>query len=444
MARIKPSRPPRPVARVNNDGLENVVTGLGTARGKRAHSQFKLDAFNDYGQLEAAYQSNWVARQIVDIPADDMTREWRDIKCDGADAIRAAEDYLGLPQLTNEALSWSRLYGGAAILMLTNQDLEQPLDLNKVKKGDLDRLIVFDRYEMFPESFNTFNPLAENFMMPEFYNIYQGNQRIHWTHFARFMGAKLPRRQKLVTLGWGDSELRKCISDLKDTIAAKDGIAELMQEANVDVISREGLTNALGTDQEPRIIDRYRLFAQGKSIVRLALLDKDEETLDRMTLNLSGVAPVLETLMVWIAGAAQIPYTRFFSVSATGLNATGEGDLKNYYDSIRSQQNSKLDRPIAVIDQVMVRSALGYMPDDYNYDWRRLSQPNRKEEAEASRIEAERDVILLDAGVITRSQVMRRLESAEEYHFDENKVRALEEAEDLIIEEGDDSAAGGV
>lgn len=424
------------------DGLVNVVSGLGTAQGKRAHNTFLYDKMGNYGDLEAAYQSNWVARQIVDIPADDMTREWRTIKCQDAEAIRVVEDYFGVKQAANDAISWSRLYGGSAILMITNQDLEKPLDINKVKKGDLQRLIVFDRYEMFPVSINTWNPLAENYLFPEYYTIYQGNQRIHWSHFVRFMGAKLPRRQKVITWGWGDSELRKCLEDIKDVVSAKDGISELMQEANVDVITREGLTDDLTTAEESKITERYRLFGQMKSIVRLALLDGTEK-LDRLTLNLSGVAPVLETLMTWICGAARIPHTRLFGDSASGLNSTGDGDLATYYDSIRSEQNSKLDRPMSYLDQVLVRSALGYMPDDYNYDWNKLKQPDRKEEAEAFKLEIDADIALLDANVITRSQVMRRLEGQEYYQFDREKIEALEKAEDIAMYE-DENAQDGI
>lgn len=423
-----------------SDGLVNVVTGLGTAASKGYHNHFAFDEIGNFAQLDAAYQSNWLARQIVDIPADDMVREWRSIKSQNAEEIRVEEDRLNLMQNVNDALSWARLYGGSAILMLANQDLEQPLNLNKVKKGDLERLIVFDRYELMPVTINTWNPLAENYLMPEFYTVYQGNQRIHWSHFARFMGAKLPRRQRVITQGWGDSELRKCLSDLKSVVASKEGISELMQEANIDVITRDGLTEDLTTDQDGKIIDRYTLFSQMKSIVRLALLDGDEK-LDRLTLNLTGVAPVMEILMTWISGAADIPATRLFGTSAKGMNATGEGDLKNYYDSLRSKQNSQLDPAMNWIDQVMVRSAIGTMPGDYNWDWNRLYQPNRKEEAEAKKIEVETDVLLFGEGLIKKSQVQRRLQSAEIYQFDDKEIEELEALEDLNLfdrDEGED------
>lgn len=427
------------------DGLQNVVSGLGTAASKRSHNRFVHGQLLGYAELEAAYQSNWIARQIVDIPADDMTREWRTIKCQDADIIRQEEDRLSVQSAVNEALSWSRLYGGAAILPITNQDFEKPFRPELIKKGEVQRLMVFDRWDLMPHSINTWDVLADNYLQPEFYTLYQGSQKIHWSHFIRFTGAKLPRRQRVLLQGWGDSQLRRCLEDIKDTVAAKDGIAELMQSANVDVITREGLSEDLSTDQEEAIIKRYTLFDQMKSIINTALLDGDEKW-ERVTLNLSGVAPVIDTLMVWIAGAADIPVTRLFGTSAKGLNATGEGDLKNYYDGIRSQQTSQLDRPMSALDQIMVRSALGTMPDDYNYEWNRLTQPNHKEEAEARKIEAETDIILLDAGVVGRSHVMRRLEADEVYQYQEGVIDKIEQSEDLTLgrverPEGEDDEA---
>ncbi|MFT0547483.1 DUF1073 domain-containing protein [Allopusillimonas ginsengisoli] len=414
------------------DGLENVMSGLGTGKGKRDHNRFVYGNLLGYAELQAAYETNWIARKIVDIPADDATREWRTIKCQDADIIRQEEDRLDLRSCVNEALSWSRLFGGSAILPITNQDFERPFNANLIKKGEVQRLMVFDRWDLIPHAINTWDVLADNYLQPEFYTLYQGSQKIHWTHFIRFIGSKLPRRQRVLLQGWGDSELRRCLEDIKDTVSAKDGIAELMQSANLDVITREGLSEELSTDQESAIIARYTLFDQMKSIINTALLDSDEK-LDRLTLNMSGIAPVLETFMVWISGAASIPVTRMFGQAAAGLNATGEGDLKNYYDDIRAMQTSRIDRPMARLDAIMVRSALGTMPEDYNYDWNRLFQPNRKEEAEAAKTEAETDVILLDAGVVGRGQVMRRLQSDEVYQYDDEMIERIEQTEDLSL-----------
>lgn len=417
-----------------NDGLVNVASGLGTAQTKRYNNKWHYPILNSYAELDACYMSNWLARQIVDIPSEDMTREWREFKCQDAEALQKEEDRVSVAVAVQEAIAWARLYGGAGILMLTGQPLDKPLVLSRVKQGDLKRLIVFDRWDMQAMTLNTWDVIADNYLKPEFYTITGGGQQIHWTHFARFNGARLPRRQMAITQGWGDSELRKCLDDIGDMVASKDGIAELMQEANVDVIKREGLSDELASEQDEAITNRYAIFSKMKSVVSLALLDGEEEY-DRKTLNLSGVAPVLETFMTWISGAADIPVTRLFGTSAKGMNATGDGDQGNYYDSIRSKQCHQLDPGMKLLDQVLVRSALGFMPDDYQYIWSPLKQMNDLEAAQAELLRAQKDQILMDMTAVRPSQVARRLQAADEYQYDDGDIEEMEENEALGFED---------
>lgn len=415
-----------------SDGLVNVVSGLGTQKAKRSHNQFQYGFLNDFQQLDAAYQTSWLARAIVDYPAEDMTREWRTLKCDDADVIRAEEDRLQLPAMVSEATSWARLYGGAGILMLTNQDLTKPLKPEKIKKGDLYRLLVIDRFDMTAMDLNQTNILAANYLQPEFYTIAAGAQQIHWTHFARFAGAKLPRRQRAQTQGWGDSELRRCLDDVMDIVASKDGIAELMQEANVDIIKREGLSDELASDQDDAITARYALFSMMKSSINLALLDGDE-TYDRKTLDLSGVAPVLDLLMTWLSGAAGIPGTRLWGEAAKGLDNNGEGDHKNYENKLSSSRQVQVEPGLRSIDEVLVRSATGKWIDDFNYAWNPFQQPDLVQIAQANKANAETDIAYKDAGVITTSQIQRKLQAQELYQFDDEKIEALEADEDLTM-----------
>lgn len=418
-----------PPALTNLDGLVNVMTGLGTAKSKRSYNTWQMSTLNDWATLDACYVSNWIARKICDIPAEDMTREWRRVKSDGAEEIASLEAQLLVPNAVQEAVTWARLYGGAGILMLTGQDLTKPLRPELIRKGDLKRLLVLDRWDMAAMTTNTWDVLATNYLKPEFYSVRGGSMQVHHTHFARFTGERLPLRHMAQTQGWGDSVLRKCIEEITDMVAAKDGIAELMQEANIDVITREGLTDELSTDQDDMITKRYEMFSLMKSSIQMALLDGDEK-LDRMTLNLSGVAPIIELFMTWISGAANIPVVRMFGTSAKGLNATGEGDDRIYNDSIRAGQRSYLAEPMRTLDEVMVRSALGYWPDDYDYTWNPLAQPNDLEMAQAEKLRADKHMLYLDAAVVQRSQVMRELQASEEYQFVEEDIDELEKLEE--------------
>lgn len=205
-----------------------------------------------------------------------------------------------------------------------------------------------------------------------------------------------------------------------------------MQEANVDIIKREGLSDELASDQDDAITARYALFSMMKSSINLALLD-GEETYDRKTLDLSGVAPVLELLMTWLSGAADIPATRIFGTSAKGMNATGEGDDTNYKNSLSSKRMVQIDPGLRQIDEVLVRSATGRWIPDFNYVWNPFNQPDAAEIATANKAKAETDMLYKDGGVVTTSQIQRRLQAEELYQFDDDKIAALEEDEDLTM-----------
>lgn len=419
----------KPRVRVySGDSLTNVVANLGTQRDKRSHSQFGF-SFVTQWQLEAAYQGNFLARRIVDVPNEDALREWRTFNGEEAKKIALEEKRVGLQDIFLNGSNWSDLYGGAGILMITDQDLTKPLDLKKVKKGSLIRLIALDRWDLQPLLPNYTDPISANYMLPEFYSVVGGTTQIHWSHVIRLEGSKLPRRLAQIEQGWGDSRLRRCMEDLRDVIATKGGIASLVLEANVDTITRQGLASDLASSQCDAITDRYRLFGMMKSVVNLALLD-GEEKMERMSLSFSGLSQIMEQFMVWTAGAAEMPVTKLWGQSASGLNATGEGDMKTYYDSIKNKQEGRMRRQLEQLDQVLVRSALGAFPEDLEFEWNPLYQASGIEQAQQDLAEAQADGLNIENGVIKPSHVMLKYQAQGKYDITDEQIVAQQERED--------------
>lgn len=411
------------------DGLRNVVSGLGTDRDMRSFARFGFSTQRDFTELEAAYSENWIARQIIDAPVDDATREWRISSHEDASEILREEKRLNLQGVTQEAFKWSGLYGGAGVLMITDQALDQPLDLDKIKRGSLKRLLVLDRMLIAGQQYNYTDPLDPNYMLPEIYRVAGGVQEIHHSHFVRAPGAMLPLRIRMINGGWDDSRLRRCMEDIKDAVAAKGGISSLIQEANVDIISKEGLADALGSgDMDSQIIERYRLFGMMKSLFRLGLLDSTEEY-DRHPASFGGLGEVLHRMMEWVSGAAEIPMTRLFGVQAKGIGDSGEGDMQNYYNTVRSKQESELRPFLERIDAVMVRSALGAMPDDYEFEFNPLSQPSDTELAQQELGFANADRERLDQRVVKPSQIMRKLQAKGTYAISDKDIEEQERME---------------
>ena len=62
-------------------GLMNVITGLDTSASKRTHGMWTFAALQtNFREYEAAYQTSGIVRRVIDTIAEDVTREWREVK----------------------------------------------------------------------------------------------------------------------------------------------------------------------------------------------------------------------------------------------------------------------------------------------------------------------------------------------------------------------------
>ena len=82
---------------------------------------------------------------------------------------------------------------------------------------------------------------------------------------------------------------------------------------------------------------------------------------------------MLDRFLQSVSGAADIPGTRLLGQSPAGMNATGESDLRNYYDRLQAMFR---------MDEALIRSALGSRPADVYYDWAPLWGMSEKEKAD--------------------------------------------------------------
>src|SRR5690606_9408674 len=89
-----------------------------------------------------------------------------------------------------------------------------------------------------------------------------------------------------------------------------------------------------------------------------------------------------------------IPATRLLGQSPAGLNSTGEADLRNYYDRVQAMQELDVGPAIGLLDECLIRSALGSRPAEIHYIWNTLWQPTAAEQSEIGKRAAETVKIL--------------------------------------------------
>ncbi len=382
------------------DRLVNFVSAMGTAKDKLTSSTFCVNEMTSQQAL-AAYRSDWIARKVVDIPAFDMIREGRNWQADDAkiELLEAEEARLQIWPKLAKAIKLARLYGGSAIILGTGDtNLEQPLNVETVRQSGLSFIHVASRYEITAGEIDR-DAASPGWGEPKFYTMTSnrsGGLKLHPSRVIPFIGADV--LDLTFSDGWGDSVLQAVDEAVKNAGLAATGIAQLMQEAKVDVFKLKDFMANVGDEAyRTKVLARLALAQQGKSITNALVMDAEEEYTQKQV-NFAQLPEVLRLYLQIAAGAADIPATRLLGQSPDGMNATGEGDLRNYYDRLAAEQEVFLRPRIEKLDEVLIRSALGNRPAEVHFAFAPLWQISEKERADIFKLKADGARALIGSG----------------------------------------------
>ncbi|MDT8328346.1 MAG: DUF1073 domain-containing protein [Roseovarius sp.] len=371
------------------DGLQNVLAGLGTSRDKSSGASYALDVL-DALTLHNAYIESALIRRAIDLPAEDSVREWRawQAEADQISAIEAEEARLGLQGKLLHARRLARLFGGAAIFIANgDEDIAEPMDLDRIGIGGIDYLTVMSRGEIHGHEVDL-DPSSQTFGQPRIWRVVgstRGAVDIHPSRLVVLHGtAPMRHGVSFQSDGFGHSTLQGMLQQLRrvDEVAAN--INSLVYEAKIDVVKIPDLMANLATRGpgfEAEVMKRMRLAMSSKSINGSLILD-GEEDYQQKSASFGGLPQVLDRTMQVASAFAGIPMALLFGRSVGGLNATGENDTRAYYDRVRVEQTMNIEPALRNLDEAIIRSALGSRPPDVHFNWRSLWQISEKDRAD--------------------------------------------------------------
>lgn len=410
------------------DRIQNLISGLNGEKDKRASNVY---AFNpiDPAQLNAMHRSDWMARKVVDIIPDDMTREWREWKADEA-TVEKIEKLERAPQINiqakvNEAMQLARLRGGAVLILGVESGMpNEDLNLDKVGEGALKYVHVLGRDQV------TYSDLNRDITSPYYgeplmYRVSSKNgaqSDIHPSRVVRFIGAPILDKTIAENEIWGDSVLQIVYDAVQNAASAQEHIAALIPEAKLDVIYMPGLSEALKNPTTTAALTARFTYANSmKSMFNMLLLEGNGgsgegalgEKWEQKTINFGQFPELMRQYLQVAAGAADIPLARFLQDAPSGLGSNGEMAIRNYYDKIGADQRNDLTPNLWLFDEIAIRSATGKRDPAIYYEWAPLYTQSEKERAETFKIYADGARAIIGSGtgqeIITREAVSRAL-----------------------------------
>lgn len=385
---------------LTTDGLQNMVARLGGAGDKAAYDTYGLPWVNQT-EIDNAYRSSGWFRKICDILPDDETRAGRSWQAEQSQiqAIEAEQTRLGVLHKIREARTFARKDGWALLLLGGPGDPAQELRPDMVGRNGLQFLTVINRSEMALAEMET-NPLSPWYGMPVRGQVIAGSvlQDVHPSRFVLFTGNK-PRTFARMSGVWGDSLWLTLQRDIKNADLAPAVVASLLHEAKLDVLALPDFMSSVATAEYEDLLMRRIALAQTLKSMQNTLVIDAEDTHTTKQLSWAGLPDIMTKFLEILAGVSGIPATRLLGKSPDGMNATGESDLQNYADLVNARQKMEIEPLIApVLDECLIRSALGARPAEIWYTWNPLYKPSAKVQADTQKVRAETFKLETDSG----------------------------------------------
>jgi uncharacterized protein len=371
--------------------------------------------------------------------------------------LAALVDELDVCGKVAQAWTWGRLFGGGAIVLgFADGAQDEPLDEERIGPGSLRFLLVVDKRDIQPWTWNT-DPTEAGFGEPETYRVVVQSGRagtfdqpiVHASRIIRFGGQLTTRRRKDARNGWDDSVLQRAHDIIRDAGMNWQSAAHALHDLSQAVYGVKDLAKMIATGQREKLQTLMEDVDIRRSSMRAIMVDAEHERFEQVgKQNLGAVPALLQQTWLRVAATADgMPLTRLMGMSPAGLNATGESDTRTWYDKVQAQRQRHAVPALTRIVRLVAKSAApkGVDPDEVFVSFPSLYQLDPAEEAELRNKQANTDSIYIQAGVLRPQEVaiarFGRGQWSAETEIDMDVREALRKAEEEAMKAEAERAA---
>ena len=399
------------MAAFNEDGYQSALIG---DRKRRTGA-----GYVDHAMM---YAKGGIAARVVDLPAD--TAMSRGIEIDGdADNLVGNElKRLDLIGNMSDGLRWSRLDGGAALLVLTEDgSLSEPLPdvINKITEI---RVIELNQLTVAPGGYYN-DPWQSNYGQPELYQITPSggsgpsNVNFFYCHESRLLpvyGDPLPERLRSTqSVPWaGRPAVIEAFESIRRYQRGLSLSVEVLKRKQQAVHKMAGLMKMLQTPNgEQQVRKRVDLVDEVRSLMNGVAVDSEDDY-QVYDLNVSGIKELIEEFKMAISGDTGVPVPLLFSRNSAGLSSTGESELEGFYDLCEGLQRTSAQPAIDSLVRLICRQRGVSWPPEWSIRWPSLWTPTdaqqaetRAKNAQADKAEADARAVDFDMGVVSETEL---------------------------------------
>ena len=395
-----------------SDGWQHTMKAMGILHCADA-------SFMGYGAL-ANLSQNGLIRAGVEMRGDEMTRKWGELTRKGNNEEETDEQQKKLDDITEEMEKYKvrELFrsasclcgymGGCLLFIDTGEEvLANPLILDSMTfaPGTFKGFRLIEPYLVTPGGYNSTNPMADDYFKPSLWYI-QGIP-VHASRLIYFAENKLTSLLKPAYNFFGLPLAQKVIDAVAHYTENREAAGRLLQKYALTVL-KTNMEEVLQGGFDKALRERIQYFVQTRSNDGCAAIDKEMEDLVLQTTSLAGVTDIVRQSMEYVAAMFNEPVVKMWGLSPNGFSS-GEMELQNHYDNIKSQQEKMFGEPMRRVLRVLQHNLYGAIDDSIIFTFSPLSEDDERKIAETNKMQADTDAVLISNGVIDENEARERL-----------------------------------
>lgn len=291
------------------------------------------------------------------------------------------------------------------------------IDKRTIKKGSVQNFAAIEPLWTTPYAYNANDPTRPWFYKPQAWFVM--GRMIHSTRLLTFTSREVPDMLK-PAYNFGGLSLTQLMEPyVFQWLRTRNSVSDLIHNFSILVLKTNLTALLQGPNQDATtaakaatdLLSRAKMFTQTRDNQGLMLIDKTDEEMEQIAVPLGTLDALQAQAQEHMAGPSHIPLVKLFGITPTGLNASSEGEIKVFYDFIRSMQQLLFAPALTEILNILQLHLFGEIDDTITFEFVPLTSPSVKELADIRKQDVDGGVALVQAGAITTDELRERLMS---------------------------------
>ncbi|MCH5201903.1 MAG: DUF1073 domain-containing protein [Oscillospiraceae bacterium] len=322
-------------------------------------------------------------------------------------------------KLLVDAVRSNYVTGGCLVFMDFGEDekLEEPLDLKNKDMKTFKGFRHIDPINVVAIDVNSSEPAKSDYMKPNKWYVV-GLGSVHHSRFLKFEENVPELMMRPMTMYFGMPLTLLIKQDVANSNLASQGLANLLNRFRYLYLKTEdqNFTGAGAMNFRKRL-ETMSLVQDNFGIYPL----KSTEDMTQLTTSLAGMAENCEFFFQILAAKTDITMSILLGKGAQGLSGTLEGERKNFYDRIRTIQESVKKNILTIEGIIYGAETDGVYKEFADYVFNPLEQETEREKSENLRSYVEVTKSLVELGV-SADKALEWLKGFKDFKLDKVEV----------------------